>query len=134
VSTISLANRVAIHELIAEYSHRVDNYRGEEWADLFLEDGQLLGIDNPLLGRQAFIDKSNELKAGDTEYRHIITNVFVARGATDEQATVSAYGTVVNWTETPPVMAIFAEYRFELVKPGEQWKIARLHVHKPYEA
>ena len=132
MTTISVENRLAIHELIAEYSHCVDNYRGEDWAGLFLEDGKLVGTDNPFLGRQALIDQSDALKRGPTEYRHVITNVFIEPGAKDEHAVASAYGTVVDWAKKPPLMSIFVEYRFELVKRDDKWQIAELRVHMPY--
>lgn len=132
MTTISVENRLAIHELIAEYSHCVDNCRGEDWAGLFLEDGKLVGTDNPFLGRQALIDQAAALKAGPTEYRHIITNVFIQPGATDEQAVASAYGTVIDWASTPPPISIFVEYTFNLVRPSEKWQIAELHVRMPY--
>jgi hypothetical protein len=133
MNTISAENRLAVHELIAEYSHCVDNYRGVDWSELFLEDGQLVGVDSPLVGRQAFVDQSDSLKEGPTEYRHIITNVYLLPGATDEKAVALAYGTVADWAFSPPIMSIFVEYRFELVNLGEGWKIACLHINRPYE-
>ena len=133
MTSISVENRLAIHELIAEYSHRVDNYRGKDWSELFLEDGRLDGVEPPMIGRQAFVDQSNRLKAGPTEYRHLITNVYLLPGATDERAVAMAYGTVADWATSPPVMAIFVEYRFELVKRSDGWKIARMAINRPYE-
>jgi hypothetical protein len=133
MTTISVENRLAIHELIAQYSHCVDNYRGTEWSELFLEDGRLDGVETPLVGRQAFVEQSDVLKAGPTEYRHIITNVYLLPGATDEQAVALAYGTVADWAFSPPIMSIFVEYRFELINRGDEWKIARVHINRPYE-
>lgn len=129
---ISLENRVAIHELIAQYSFRVDNYRGEDWADLFLPEGRLVGPGVELIGKAGFVSKSEQLKAGPTEYRHVITNIFVAEGSNDERAVAHAYGTVADWATTPAAMAIFVEYRFELVNRGDCWKIAEMRVHMPY--
>jgi hypothetical protein len=131
--TISVENRLAVHELIAEYSHRVDNYRGQEWSELFIEGGRLIGVEPPMVGRQAFVDQSERLQAGPTEYRHLITNVYLLPGATDTEATAKAYGTVADWAVTPPVMAIFVEYRFSLVKQGAQWKIAEMEINRPYQ-
>lgn len=129
---ISVENRLSIHELIAEYSHCVDNYRGEDWARLFLEDGKLVGTDNPFFGRQALIDQAEKLKEGPTEYRHLISNVFIQPGATDEHAVALAYGTVADWVHKPAVMSIFVEYRFEVVRHDARWQIAELRVHMPY--
>ncbi len=132
MTAITLENRLAIHELIAQYSFRVDNYRGEDWADLFLPDGKLLGKDIELVGHAAFVGQSDKLRAGATEYRHVITNVYVEEGASNESAVARAYGTVADWATTPAAMSLFVEYRFDLRKSGEQWKIAELQVHMPY--
>ncbi len=132
MTTISPENRLAVHELIASYAHIVDNYRGREWSELFVEGGRLIGVEPPLVGRQAFIDQSARLQAGPTEYRHVITNVFLQPGATDERAVAMAYGTVADWAESPPVMAIFVEYRFSLVNTGDTWKIAEIEINRPY--
>ena len=133
MSAISIENRLAIHELVAEYSHRVDNYDGEGWSQMFTEEGRLVGMEPPLVGRQAFVDQSERLLAGPTEYRHIITNVMVLPGATNESASVKAYGTVADWALSPPAMAIFVEYRFDLVMQDGGWKIAEMEIHRPYE-
>lgn len=132
MATISLENRIAVHELIARYSHEVDNYRGEAWADLFLEDGKLVGIEEPLVGRQGFLGQVEKLLAGATEYRHSITNIYLEDGATDERAVARAYGLVSDWATRPPLLSIFADYRFEVVRVGECWKIKELTVNMPY--
>lgn len=132
MSDISLHNRIAIHELIASYAHHVDNYRGEAWANLFVEDGKLVGIANPMLGRQAFIDKAVELQQGTKEYRHSISNVYLEEGASDERAQSRAYGLVSDWAQVPPTMSMFVEYLFEVVNTEGGWKISTLHVQYPY--
>ncbi len=129
---ISLQNRLIIHELIAEYSHHVDNYRGDDWANLFVEEGKLTGIPNPIIGRQAFVDKARELQQGDKEYRHSISNVYLEPGATDEHAVVRAYGLVSDWAKTPPEMSMFVEYRFDVINTNSAWKILEMQVHNPY--
>ena len=133
MTAISVENRLAVYELIAEYSHRVDNYRGEAWSELFVEDGRLIGVEPALEGRQAFVEQSKRLKAGPTEYRHIITNVYLLPGATNERAVAKAYGTVADWAQSPPAMAIFVEYRFDLIKRGDGWKIAEMEINRPYQ-
>lgn len=133
MTTISVANRLAVHELIAQYSHCVDNYRGEAWSELFVEGGRLIGVEPALEGRQAFVAQSKRLQAGPTEYRHLITNVYLLPGATDERAVARAYGTVADWAMSPPAMAIFVEYRFDLVKRGDGWKIAEIEINRPYQ-
>jgi len=133
MSALSLENRLAIHELIARYSHCVDNYRGVEWSELFTEDGSLVGMEPPLVGREAFVRQSDKLRAGPTEYRHIISNVYILPDASNEQAVARAYGTVTDWAAAPAVLAIFVQYQFELEKRGGDWKIARLSIDRPYQ-
>ena len=132
MTALTLENRLAIHELIARYSHCVDNDRGVEWSELFTADGRLDGMEPPLVGREAFVRQSEKLRSGPTEYRHIISNVYILPGATDEQAVARAYGTVADWATVPAAMAIFVEYRFELVRRADGWKIARLLIERPY--
>ncbi|MFV8817963.1 nuclear transport factor 2 family protein [Haliea sp. E17] len=134
MSGISLENRIAIYELIARYSFCVDNYRGEDWADLFLPDGRLVGADIELNGKAGLVGQSDMLKAGPTEYRHVITNVFVEEGATDESAVANAYGTVADWATIPAKEVIFVEYRFDVVRRDGVWKIAEARVHMPYSS
>jgi 3-phenylpropionate/cinnamic acid dioxygenase small subunit len=133
MTALSLESRLAIHELIARYSHWLDNYRGVDWSELFTEDGSLVGMEPPLVGREAFVRQSDKLRAGPTEYRHIISNVYILPDATDEQAVARAYGTVVDWAASPVAVSIFVEYQFELVKRGDGWKIARMSIDRPYE-
>ncbi len=132
MSQISLENRLAIYELIARYSHNVDNYRAQEWADLFLVDGKMTGIPEPLLGRQAFVGQCEKLKAGPTEYRHSITNIYLEPDSTNEKAVARAYGLVSDWATNPPCLSIFVEYGFNVVKQSDGWRIAELVIYPPY--
>lgn len=132
MTEITLENRLAVHELIAKYSHHVDNYRADEWASLFLDDGEMVGIPQPLVGRQAFIGQCEKLKQGPTEYRHSITNIYLEADSTNDHAVAHAYGLVSDWAATPPLLSIFVEYRFDVVKLDEGWKIAELAIHPPY--
>ena len=134
MAKISLENRLAVYELIARYSHEVDNYRGEGWADLFLEDGKLLGPANPFLGRQAFINQARSLKERGIKYRHVISNIYLDDDSSDEAATAHAYGVVSEWSVKPAKMDIFVNYRFDVVKRGDQWKFAVVNVDMPYSA
>ncbi len=133
MSVISLENRLAIHELIAEYSHHVDNYRGENWASLFIDGGRLVGPGIEVIAPQGFIDKAQELKRGDKEYRHAISNIYLEADSNNERATANAYGVVSDWANKPAEMSIFVEYRFDVIKQGERWKIALMRVHMPYD-
>lgn len=133
MSAISLANRLAIYELLAEYSHHVDNYRGEAWAALFMEGARLEcpPLDD-VIAPQGIVEQARFLQKSRWEYRHSMTNIFLEPGATDCRATVNAYGLVTDWATKPAKAALFVEYRFELVNCDGQWKIAHERVHAPY--
>lgn len=133
MSDISLQNRLAIYELIANYCYQVDNYHGEEWAALFVEGGKLLGKDYEFVAPDGFIRQARWLKKQPMEYRHHITNIFLDAGASDDHAVVNAYGLVTDWAQTPVKIDMFVEYRFELVCKDGRWRIAELRVHTPYE-
>ncbi|GIX30597.1 MAG: hypothetical protein KatS3mg124_1069 [Porticoccaceae bacterium] len=129
---LAAEERLAIQDLIARYAFFTDQYQGEAWSQLFLEEGVLEGLPEPLVGREALAAKNVELKEGPTEYRHFITNLYLESGAAD-RAVARAYGLVLDWALRPPSLAMFVEYRFDLVKRGGQWKIARVVVIRPYE-
>ncbi|WP_317930827.1 nuclear transport factor 2 family protein [Halioxenophilus sp. WMMB6] len=132
MTNITLENRLAIYELLAEYSHHVDNYRGKEWSELFIEGGKLVGPDILIEGRQAFVDKAQTLKDGVYEYRHSITNIYLEPESNNEQAVARGYGLVSDWAKKPAELAIFVEYRFQVVKQDERWSIAEMRVNMPY--
>lgn len=132
MSSISLENRFAIYDLLARYSHYVDEYNSEGWSGLFLEDGKITGVPTPSIGRQAVYDRCEALKTDPRKMRHSTTNVYFEDGANDEKATVKAYGLVTNWAVKPPQPEIFAIYRYDLVNTAEGWKIAEMNVHTPY--
>jgi len=132
MSELSLENRLTIHELIAEYSHHVDNYRVEEWADMFLEDGKILGFEPGVHGPDGFYKQVRWLKKGKMEFRHNITNIYLESESTNEQVVARAYGLVSDWAEKPVKLTMFVEYRFEFVKRGDRWKIAQVDTDYPY--
>lgn len=133
MSGISLQNRLAIHELIANYSYQVDNYHGEEWAGLFVEGGKLLGKDYEFTAPDGFVRQARWLKKQPMEYRHHITNIFLEDDASNDHAVANAYGLVTDWAQAPVKIDMFVEYRFELVNRDGRWLIAQLRVHTPYE-
>ncbi len=133
MSEISLENRLKVHELIARYSHLVDGGDSRGWSELFLEDAVFGGIAEPMVGRQAFYDRCEGLKAGETEYRHAITNVFLHEGSTDERAKASAYGVVTDWAKTPPMPSMFCIYHYDLVNCDGTWMIAGIEGDFPYQ-
>ena len=133
MSGISLENRLAIYELLAEYSHHVDNYRGEEWAALFVEGARLECAPlEDVVAPEGIIKQARFLKKSRWEYRHSMTNVYLEPDSDDERATVNAYGLVTDWATKPAQAALFVEYRFDLVKQDGRWKIAHERVHAPY--
>jgi len=133
VSTISLENRIEIYELIAKYAHFCDAYESEQWADLFVADGQLVSGATVLAGREVLINRVEELRRNDDGLRHDIANIYLEPGMTDEHATAKAYGIVTSWAKSPPEMTIFADYSFELVNREGEWKIKLLNVLRPHE-
>jgi hypothetical protein len=126
MATISLENRLLIHEFIAEYAHHVDNYRGEEWAAMFVEGGKLIGFELDVIAPQDVLKLVSELKAGVTEYRHSITNVYLDENSNDDEATAYAYGLVTDWGAKPARLPMFVEYRFNMIRQNSRWKILEL--------
>lgn len=132
MSGISLENRLEIYELIAEYSHHVDNNRGEQWAAMFTPEGCLVGGGIEIRGTEGFLKQSRWLARSKTEYRHSITNIYLESDADNEKAVANAYCLVSDWATVPAEVALFVEYRFSVVRQSGSWKIAEVQVNMPY--
>ena len=82
--SVSVADAVAIYDLIGRYCYYVDHNGGDEWAALYTEDGEAVGmLPEPVIGRAQLrrvpID-SYERFGGKCV--HQITNPMIDYGAT----------------------------------------------------
>ncbi len=118
---LSVADRLAILDLIARYNHLMDFEDTEGWADCFTADGTFEG--GPKLrasGRAELVAFMRRLVARDRPARHWANNV-VIEGDGDEART-TLYLLVVNLTEDGPQPAHAGVYHDTLRRVDGAWK------------
>ena len=125
--TITSADRIAIGELFARYCHRVDHADTAGWTELFTADGvfEVAGVMR-LEGHDQVGTMPGVVAAqGGGKWRHQITNIAVDCGNGDDEALVTAYGLVTDWSnEGKPMM--FSDYAITLNRVGGAWRIRTL--------
>ena len=122
--SVSVADAGAIYDLIGRYCYYVDHNGGDEWAALYTEDGEAVGmLPEPVIGRAQLrrvpID-SYERFGGKCV--HQITNPMIDYGATADEALVKATGLVTLWTNGGSLFC-GVNYDIALVRIDGSWKI-----------
>jgi hypothetical protein len=114
VRNLSIADRLALHELYARYSHAFDEGRGDEVARLFTDDGAFVRE-----GAEAVVGRGNLAAlanaAAGRGMRHVVSNILVEAGP--DGARGSAYVLVLL---VDP--ATFGRYDDEFALTPEGWR------------
>ena len=116
-------DRLAIHELLARYSHTIDSGEYEAWIDCFVPEGTLVSAVGTSSGHEAlrvFAANYDASRARMPHARHYMTNI--ACEIDGEIATARSY---VQITSSAPsgVRTLFTgQYDDELAKVGGKWK------------
>jgi hypothetical protein len=122
---VSVEDSVAINDLIAQYCYYVDYGFAEEWANLFTEDGELIGLGDPLVGREQLkMLPPMAALSNDGTSRHQITNLFLVYGPTQEEVRMRGSGLMTKW-EHGGEFICFAAYDAQLVRVDGEWKIKK---------
>jgi uncharacterized protein (TIGR02246 family) len=76
LTTVAPEDRAAIHDLVTEHAWTLDHGDPARLAEHYTEDGELIGLDKPLIGRDA-IGTWGRWRAGlkGRTSRHVHTNV-----------------------------------------------------------
>jgi ketosteroid isomerase-like protein len=75
-AAITIADRQAIEALVNEHAWLIDHGRADEVAQLYLEDGRLLGIGPPRTSRAAILEWACQRAAmRERKSRHVQTNL-----------------------------------------------------------
>lgn len=116
-------DRMALHELLARYTHFLDYGAIERMGEIWTEDC-IFEVDNPDV-RFEGLDALKEFFVGTVaslpHVRHVVSNVFVEPH--EGGARLNAYLQVVDASEQKLIM--FARYQDQCVKTPAGWRICR---------
>lgn len=120
---LSTEDRLALHELLARYTHLLDYGEVARMGEVWTPDCSFR-VDNPqveLDGLEALQEYFGGVVAGLPHVRHAVSNVFV--DAVEGGALLSAYLQVVDAGQQKLLM--FARYRDFCVRTPAGWRIHR---------
>jgi len=126
-TTLNTEDRIALHELIARYSHLLDRGGIDRMGEIFTDDCHftVAHYDVDIHGLPALIGFFHATMATVPHVRHIITNVFTEITDTDtdtNSANMHAYLHVVD-AATNAITAV-AAYHDRCIKTDAGWRIA----------
>ena len=118
---LSAADRLEILELAARYNHAIDHRRGEEWADVFTADGQLI-TDGTVraAGREGLLEHIRRAQASGQKVRHWICNAVI--DGDGDLAHLMMYVLAYVFTDGNITPTIMGQYDDDLVREGGRWK------------
>lgn len=118
---LSAADRLEILELAARYNHAIDHRRGEEWADVFTADGQLI-TDGTVraAGREGLLEHIRRAQASGQKVRHWICNAVISGDG--NLAHLKMYVLAYVFTDGNITPTIMGQYDDDLVREGGRWK------------
>jgi bifunctional aromatase (cyclase/dehydratase) len=127
---VSIADHVAISDLLGRYCWHVDNGHAEEWADLWTEDGVYSGSKpEPVVGREALkaVPRGSFEGSNGGKTRHLIANLYCDYIDNNDVIRARYYNFVSNW-ETQGRCVVMALCEVILVRGDSGWKIKRSDV------
>jgi hypothetical protein len=125
---VPITDVLAVQDLLARYCWYIDENRGEDWANLYTEDGIFEGTrPEPVCGRAALTQVAPTLWAhSQGKLRHQYGNLYLERGDDENQLVARFYNQVSNWAEGGKLFML-ALSTATLVRgdPGAPWRIKR---------
>ena len=122
-------DRLAIHDLFVRYATALDNGEVDTVVACFAPDAAL---ESPAIGRirgaaaiRAFAERFRALRAGGTQFRHLITNLAVALDPGADRARATAYLLVMISRDGAHRSLPPGRYECDLVRQGGGWRFAR---------
>lgn len=134
---LSLADRIALADLVAAYAAAVDTRDWDGVAALFLPDGELISPDPPrslmpvtsARGSAAIVAAMQQLSYFACTFHHVTGSVFRASGPTSAtgRTTAVAHHVEARHVEAGPARswAWHVIYTDEFTKSGDRWRFAR---------
>lgn len=122
-ASLSLEDRVALHELIARYAHLLDLGGIDRLGEIYTQDARFTvpALDVDIQGLPALIDFFRATMAQMSTVRHVITNVFADATGRDT-ADVHAYLQIVD-AATRAITTV-GVYHDHCVRTPAGWRVA----------
>jgi uncharacterized protein (TIGR02246 family) len=122
--TMSLEDKDAIREVLAEYCFRLDRGDYDGMAALFTEDGTWDTAFGAATGRAAIAQQASDIRsrAGAERPRaiHLVTNIVIALAG--DRATIRSNWTVVQNSPDGPKIGSGGAYADDMVKDSGEWR------------
>lgn len=119
-----LLNESLIQRLIAEYCHRYDDGRSEEFASLFTDDATFTVFGTSHRGRQAIHDNIGRQRPGMAPGQHVTYNSVIDVG--DNMLTARAWTDFLYMTKADGGFRTSnaGRYHDRLVREADRWRFA----------
>lgn len=117
-------DRDEIRDLFARYCLYIDTGASDDWADLFAEDGELAGVGEPVVGRDALAAFAAAVAAGSGGMHHLVLNEVIdvdGDHAAARSSIVMIAGSSVGLT---------GRYEDTLRRVDGRWRLARRLLHR----
>lgn len=134
---VDVETRFAIQELVTEHSYVVDHGHADRLADLYTEDGEMIGLPPAnLVGRSAIREwgQTRVLLTTRTS-RHIESNLRVFWEGSVLRGTLSVImfrSDTEDVSDTRPKMV--GDYEDEYAREGDRWLIRRRVIRRAFAA
>ena len=118
-----VADRIAIHDLLARYSHTIDGGDYEAWIDCFTPEGSLVSAVGTSSGRDAlrtFAKNYDASRVRMPHARHYMTNI--ACKIDGESATARSYVQITTSAPSGVRVLFTGQYDDRLIKQDGHWK------------
>ncbi len=126
---MSLEDRLAISDLFVRYATALDAGDVETVVDCFTADAAL---ESPVIGViagreaiRAFAGRFAALRAGGTQFRHMVTNIAAEVAAAGDRARATAYLLVLITRDGKSRLLPPGRYECEAIKEGGAWRFTR---------
>jgi 3-phenylpropionate/cinnamic acid dioxygenase small subunit len=119
----TLADKDAIHELLARYCFLLDGYRLREFGALFTADGEWSSRNGNATGPEAIERLLRGMvpePAPGARRKHFTTNIII--GLAGDSAAVISNFLVVRDSPSGPAIAVAGTYDDVVVRTSEGWK------------
>ena len=121
--TSNCDDKIAIHELLARYSHTIDGRDYAAWVECFTPDGVLhsaMGVSSGHAELTVFAETYERNRQRMPNARHFMTNI--ATRIEGDRAFVRSYVQITSSDPSGVRLLFTGQYDDDLIKVGDEWK------------